>query len=123
MFLVHAAGPYKPGEANFQDLYMSSYTPGLATLTAARSNAKCVPQIPSRLIVAPDDDGLPAIREEIRRIQRFGSFNTLTGAKANTPDVISHHEFTSRVTDTKTRNHSTLHSNSMVGNNSSYAIS
>ncbi|KAG8864731.1 hypothetical protein FRB97_004862, partial [Tulasnella sp. 331] len=44
LLLIHAAGPYSPGELSLPDLYVSSYAPTLSSLT--RSRAGC--QSPKR---------------------------------------------------------------------------
>ncbi|KAH0833940.1 TPR-like protein, partial [Lanmaoa asiatica] len=45
---LHAAGPYRKGQQNFSDLYISSYTPTLTALIRARQQGRSSP-IPERL--------------------------------------------------------------------------
>lgn len=87
---IHAAGPYTAGEINLPDRYVSSYTPTLSALKEARSNSSTVAKTPGFLIIAPLDDDLATVEEEVSRIQRFGNFDTLLGPMASSSKVIDH---------------------------------
>jgi tetratricopeptide (TPR) repeat protein len=86
---LHAAGPYKRGQTNLPDIYISSYTPTLSSLIRARSDVPHRPTAPKLLVMGQPNDHLqsaklPQVKEEIRRIQGLGiSVDVLLGDKAN----------------------------------------
>jgi len=93
---LHAAGPYKSGQKNLPELYISSYTPTLSSLIRARSNEVPRPSVPKLLVMCQPDDNnessklpnvgeeLPSVREEIRRIHSLGdSVHVLFGEEAS----------------------------------------
>lgn len=77
MLPLHAAGPYKRGEANLAHIYASSYTPTLGALIRARESRLAGPatQTPVRSLLVvgqsdtPNERQLPAVIGEIRAIK------------------------------------------------------
>ena len=89
---LHAAGTYAPKQKNLTDLYVSSYTSTLSALIAARSGTiqSCDSTVPNILLVAQPDETIPAVAEEVLRIQNFGPFvHTLLGAAVTKDKVLS----------------------------------
>jgi len=92
---LHAAGPYKHGQKNFYDFYISSYTSTLSALIRARSNVKGVPTMPKLLAVGQPGDhlefgALPGVREELHRICSLGdTVDVLIGCQATKQSVLS----------------------------------
>jgi CHAT domain-containing protein len=93
---LHAAGPYKSGQKNISDLYISSYTSTLSSLIRARSGVAQKLATPKLLVMGQPNDNLekrmlPHVREELRRIDNLGEFvEVLVGEKANQQTVLSH---------------------------------
>jgi CHAT domain-containing protein len=87
---IHAAGPYAAGKKNLPDLYVSSYTPTLSALISSRADLKSTSFPPKLLVVGePDGGSIPAVEEEIRRVQNLGPFvDVIRGQAANCDNVL-----------------------------------
>lgn len=79
-FPLHACGPYRGGQRNLQDRYISSYIPTIGTLLglqdrASRMSDNGVPPKLRSLVIsqafARDEPPLPGVSEEIKIIQTF----------------------------------------------------
>lgn len=68
---LHAAGPYKKGQKNLPDMYISSYTPTLLSLIKARSGALETHETPSVLLVGQHDGTIPKVLQETEIIKGF----------------------------------------------------
>jgi CHAT domain-containing protein len=93
---LHAAGPYRRGQANLPDIYISSYTSALSSLIKARSGVVRQLASPKLLMMGQPNDNLgervrlPDVREEIRRVDSLGNFaDVLVGEKADRNTVLS----------------------------------
>jgi hypothetical protein len=88
---IHAAGPYAPKKKWLPDLYVSSYTPTLSALIQARSGMVCKNIVPKLLVIGqPDDGSIPAVEEEVRRIQTAApSVDVLVNEDANKAATLS----------------------------------
>jgi CHAT domain len=79
---LHAMGPIPSkgkGKKYFSDMYISSYTPTLSALVQSReSRVLQMSDRPSLAIIAPPEESLPGVKEEIEVIKRvFGRLDTL----------------------------------------------
>lgn len=61
----------------------------MAGLISARLNKATTTDIPRLYVVAPLDDALPAVEEEVHRIQQFGDFDNLLEAAVTPVSIIS----------------------------------
>ncbi|KAJ6626076.1 CHAT domain-containing protein [Mycena sp. CBHHK59/15] len=76
------------GQKNLPDLFVSSYTPTLTALIAARKGAPA-PSVP-RLLVVGNADTLPMVEDEVREVKQLGDFvDVLLGSAATKDSVIS----------------------------------
>ncbi|KAG8902134.1 hypothetical protein FRB99_004821 [Tulasnella sp. 403] len=89
---LHAAGPYRKGEDNVNDLYISSYTPTLGALIRARRQAPA-PSQESRLLLIgqPDTPGqpmLPSVSAEVDKIKALVPNATTLEGSAGTREAV-----------------------------------
>jgi len=91
---LHVAGPYRRGEPNLPDLFVSSYTPTLGALIRARRDpierpANCPPSI---LIVSQSDTPgsvrLESVDEEVQRIKVLAPHSTLLDGEQGTRESV-----------------------------------
>jgi hypothetical protein len=87
---IHAAGPYSSGQRNLPDLYISSYTPTLSALIAARAGPPLLSQQPKLLIVGQPGPTLPMVDAEVRVVEELGDFVTSLVGQAATHDAVTH---------------------------------
>jgi len=90
---LHAAGPYRSGQRNLPDIYISSYTPTLSALIKARlgSNTGMLDQsaVPKLLVIGQPGKSLPNVQEEIDNIQQLGDFvDVIVGTEAKHDKVL-----------------------------------
>jgi tetratricopeptide (TPR) repeat protein len=86
---LHAAGPYRPGQKNLPDIYISSYTTTLSALIRARSNTSGQYIVPKLLVVGQPGETLPNVKVEINNLRQLGDFvDVLVGPEANRDKVL-----------------------------------
>jgi len=87
---LHAAGPYRNGPKDFTNSYIYSYTPSLSALISARSGLVCRSTVPNLLFIGQEDDTIPKVAEELRRIRCIGGLvNVLSGENVSQDTVLS----------------------------------
>jgi CHAT domain len=86
---IHAAGPYSSCQKNLPDLYISSYTPTLSTLIAARAGTAPPSQQPKLLVVGQPGPTLPMVDVEVRVVEELGNFVTSLVGQAATRDAVT----------------------------------
>jgi CHAT domain-containing protein/tetratricopeptide (TPR) repeat protein len=85
---LHAAGPYSPGQKNFPDIHVSSYTPSLSALISARAARR--EHIYKMLVIGQPGTTLPRVDDEMGVIQKFNRSTTvLSGKDATSESVLS----------------------------------
>jgi len=91
---LHAAGPYRPGQRNLSDLYISSYTPTLTALIRARRNISLAKSSISEnrflavgQATANGQSKLHSVGSELdivaERMQGLATFTRLEGSQSN----------------------------------------
>jgi hypothetical protein len=87
---IHAAGPFRPGERNLPDIFVSSYTPNLMALITARAAAASSSDTIPKLLVIGQSTTLPMVKEEVHQIKQMGGFvDVLLDSEATVGTVIS----------------------------------
>jgi CHAT domain len=86
---IHAAGPYSSDQMNLPDLYISSYTPTLSALIAARVGIAPTSQQPKLLVVGRPGLTLPMVEAEVRVVEELGDFVTSLVGQAATRDAVA----------------------------------
>lgn len=87
---LHAARSFEShnGSLGCSDLYVSSYTPTIGSLIAARANLSPLPSIPGIIAVGQLDASLPTVLDEIQVVKELGSsVDELIGEEAS-PDTV-----------------------------------
>ncbi|KAG8998403.1 hypothetical protein FRB94_006905 [Tulasnella sp. JGI-2019a] len=91
---LHAAGPYKPGERNLPDRFISSYTTTLSSLIRARASYTPTTQAsgPRMLVIAQaEPEGyttLPNVEAEVALIRQLGTGVTIIEGEDCTRDAV-----------------------------------
>ncbi|KAG9029926.1 hypothetical protein FRB95_004722 [Tulasnella sp. JGI-2019a] len=93
-FPLHAAGPYKSGEKNLSDRFLSSYTTTLSSLIRSREGYQPVKRVsgPRMLVVAQAEaegqDILPNVEAEVALIRQLGTAVTIIEGEDCTRDAV-----------------------------------
>ena len=94
---LHAAGPYRNGQQNLPDLYISSYTPTLTALIRAKHDSSNSATERKRFIAigqanAPGESELPFVGVELDNIRPHvdgpATFTRIDGEEASTSRVV-----------------------------------
>ncbi|KAG8984981.1 hypothetical protein FRB93_006136 [Tulasnella sp. JGI-2019a] len=91
---LHAAGPYKSGERNLPDRYISSYTTTLSSLIRSRARYHPAKRVsgPRMLVIAQAEaegqDPLPNVGAEVAVIRKLGTEATILEAEDCTKDAV-----------------------------------
>ncbi|KAH9474305.1 hypothetical protein JR316_0012763 [Psilocybe cubensis] len=85
---IHAAGPYRPGQKNLPDIYLSSYTSTLSSLIRARENVVQSLQVPKLLVVGQPGPDLQSIQDEVDAIKMHGYQASILMGQEATPDIV-----------------------------------
>lgn len=93
---LHAAGPYKRGELNLPDLFVSSYTPTLGAIIRARQSKLASParqtSVRKILVVGqsntPNERPLPNVVEEIKSIQNIAQEASILQSSEATKEAV-----------------------------------
>lgn len=93
---LHAAGPYKRGEKNLNDLFVSSYTPTLGTLIRARQSKVADltgKQSPKSILVVgqpdtPEENPLPQVVEEVQAVKRHAPHASVLMSSEGTKEAV-----------------------------------
>ncbi|KAH9474316.1 hypothetical protein JR316_0012774 [Psilocybe cubensis] len=87
---LHAAGPYRRGERNLPDIYISSYTPTLSALIRARSKISKSQGVPKLLVVGQSGKDLHRVKNEVDVIRRYeDNVDVLMDSEATRNAVLS----------------------------------
>ncbi|KAH9474328.1 hypothetical protein JR316_0012786 [Psilocybe cubensis] len=87
---LHAAGPYRRGERNLPDIYISSYTPTLSALIRARSKISKSQGVLKLLVVGQSGKDLHRVKNEVDVIRRYeDSVDVLMDSEATRNAVLS----------------------------------
>ncbi|KAG8901187.1 hypothetical protein FRB99_005496 [Tulasnella sp. 403] len=91
-FPLHAAGPYRPKEANFLDTYISSYTPTLEALIRARHAPPPTSLAHQMLVVGqpntPGQTPLEMVKTEVELLRERFPTATFLNDKEGTHDAV-----------------------------------
>ncbi|KAJ2914498.1 hypothetical protein MD484_g5907, partial [Candolleomyces efflorescens] len=91
---IHAAGPYRDGEKNLLDLYVSSYTTSLLSLLRGQINKKeCQSWVRRQvqLLAVGQSNALPKVKQELAVIQKtFAASVKILDGEGATQDVVEH---------------------------------
>ncbi|KAI0035015.1 CHAT domain-containing protein [Vararia minispora EC-137] len=89
---LHAAGPHGIDLPGFFDLFVSSYTPSISSLIAARTIVRDGSEVDERLLLGiGQSDALPHVKEEVKALQDIFSDHAfvLDGAAATPSSVLA----------------------------------
>ncbi|KAH9474300.1 hypothetical protein JR316_0012758 [Psilocybe cubensis] len=85
---IHAAGPYRPGEKNLPDIYLSSYTSTLTSLIRARENIAKSYEAPKLLVVGQLGPDLQSVQDEVDAIKEYKNDTSVLMGPEATPDTV-----------------------------------